>query len=102
MDHFSDLSKKSSDTRMNHLDNCGVWETKSTSKTTHFVRQDNGTLEFSVKKKKSAFLYHESFFYMLLAGHFLKVFSMTLFAVWLQQSVGTFSVYIFLSLFAIR
>ena len=51
LDHSSDISKKSNNTRMNHCDNCGIWEITSTSlKTTYFIRQDNGTFKFCDKK----------------------------------------------------
>ena len=56
LDHSSNISKKSNNTRMDHWDNCGIWETTSTSlKTTYFVRQENGTLKFCDKKKDGKF-----------------------------------------------
>ena len=40
LDRSSNISKKTNNTRMDHWDNCGIWETTSTSlKTTYFVRQ---------------------------------------------------------------
>ena len=56
LDHSSNISKKTNNTRMDHWDNCGIWETTSTSlKTTYFVRQENGTLKFCDKKKDGKF-----------------------------------------------
>ena len=56
LDHSSIISKKSNSNRMEHWDNCSVWETTSTSlKTTFFVREENGTLKFCEKKKDGKF-----------------------------------------------
>ena len=56
LDHSSNISKKTNNTRMDHWDNCGIRETTSTSlKTTYFVRQENGTLKFCDKKKDGTF-----------------------------------------------
>ena len=56
LDHSSNISKKANSNRMEHYDNCGVWETTSTSlKTTFFVREENGTLKFCEKKKDGKF-----------------------------------------------
>ena len=57
LDHSSNISKQSSNTRMDRWDNCGVWDTKSTSlKTTFFEKQENGTLKSCVRKKDGLFL----------------------------------------------
>ena len=40
LDHSSNISKKTNNTRMDHWDNCGIWETTSTSlKTTYFGKK---------------------------------------------------------------
>ena len=52
VDHNANLNRKANAKYMKFWDNCGTWDTKSTStKTTYFVRQNGGNLSFCVKKK---------------------------------------------------
>jgi hypothetical protein len=52
VDHNANLNRKANAKNMQFWDNCGTWDTKSTStQTTYFARQNGGNLSFCVKKK---------------------------------------------------
>ena len=54
VDHNANLNRKANVKYMKFWDNCGTWDTKSTStKTTYFVRQNGGNLSFCVKERKT-------------------------------------------------
>ena len=51
LDHKDNLDRQTYSKRIMFWDNCGTWDTKSTStKTTHFIKQPNGNLKSCVLK----------------------------------------------------
>lgn len=52
IDNTNNINRKKQSKRMEFYDNCGTWDTKSTStKTSYFVKTENGNMISCVKKK---------------------------------------------------